>query len=300
LVVLLGIVAQLFFPSLIPSGDFDSDAWHGVVAFKNDWARIVVLTMVALLCWSRRSLRAYLFIGFLTLVGLGLIIAAHSIGALIILIAMLLLSKMIGALRWRPRILVVASIASALMLLSTSYLIVQNIDKATAVLGRDSSLTGRVDIWKIALSSILENPIHGYGYRAFWSANSQAAMTLREEFNWAINHSHNGYIELTLDLGLAGLLLLIFSYLIAGRRAIVYFRRGIGREAMWPVTYLSFFFLYQFTEGSLVSGNTIFWIVYVALCLSVTEISGTHQRVPQSESKGTVLIQALPFDRQQA
>jgi O-antigen ligase len=160
-----------------------------------------------------------------------------------------------------------------------SYLLFQNFDKATALLGRDASLTGRVDLWQLALSSIAKNPIHGYGYSTFWEADSQMAMRIREEMHWAAPHAHNGYIDLTLGLGLAGLLLYAASYLIAARRAIDCFRRGVEREAVWPLVYLSFMFLYQLTEGSLVTGNTIFWILYVAACCLVTDLTASDQPV---------------------
>ena len=285
LVVLLGIVSQLFFPSLIPSADFNSKAWHGVFGFKNDWARIVVLATIAVVSRSRRSVRAFLLIAFVILVAFGLIALAHSVGALVFLVAMLLLSKTFGALRWRPKILAIACLASALIVLPMSYLLFQNFNKATALLGRDATLTGRVGIWQLALSSIAKNPIHGYGYSAFWEADSQAAIRIREELNWAVPHAHDGYIDLTLGLGLAGLLLFTTSYLIAARRAIDCLRRSVEREAMWPLVYLSFMFLYQLTEGSLVTGNTIFWILYVAACCSVTDLTGTDQPVLTLDSE---------------
>ena len=268
-----------------PSADFTSEAWHGVFGFKNDWARIVVLATIAVFSRSRRSLRDLLLIASVILLAFGLIALARSIGALVILVAMLLLSKVFGALRWRPRILAIAGLASALIVLPMSYLLFQNFDKATALLGRDASLTGRVGIWQLALSSIGKNPIRGYGYSAFWEADSQAAIRIREELHWAVPHAHNGYIDLALGLGLAGLLLFAGSYLIAARRAIDCLRRSVEREAMWPLVYLSFMFLYQLTEGSLATGNTIFWILYVAACCSVTDLTGTDQPVLTLDSE---------------
>jgi len=285
LVVSFGIVAQLFFPSLIPNADVDTEAWHGVVGFKNDWARIVVLATVAVFSRSRRSLRDFVLVASVVLVAFGLIALAHSVGALVFLVAMLLLSKTFGALRWRPKILAIACLASALIVLPMSYLLFQNFNKATALLGRDATLTGRVGIWQLALSSIAKNPILGYGYSAFWEADSHAAIRIREELHWAVPHAHNGYIDLTLGLGLAGLLLFAASYLIAARRAIDCLRRGIEREVMWPLVYLSFMVLYQLTEGSLVTGNTIFWILYVAACCSVTDLTASDQPVLAIDSE---------------
>jgi O-antigen ligase len=299
LIVLLGIVTELVFPALIPNADFDTKAWHGVMAFKNDWARIVVLAAVAWFSRPRRSARDYLVVASVTVVAFGLIALAHSAGALVILLALLLLSKISGGLRWKPKKLAAAGLASALVLFPMSYIALHNLDEVTAVLGRDASLTGRVGLWQLAISSIERNPIQGYGYSAFWSADSQAATRIREEMNWDAPHAHNGYIDLTLETGLTGLLLLMSAYLTAGRRAIDCLQRGVEREAMWPFVYLSFFILYQFTEGSLVTGNTIYWILFVAGCFSVTNAAGTDQQPFKSPSGSIASLQLLPLGQDQ-
>lgn len=294
LVVLLGIVAQLFFPKLVPNGDFNRGDWHGVFGFKNDWARIVVLATVAALSRSRRSLRDLLAIASLVLIAFGLIALARSAGALVIFVVMLLLFKICDvALRWRPKVLAVAGLTGVLMVLPMSYLLAQNLDRATAVLGRDASLSGRVNIWELALSSIANSPVLGYGYSAFWEASSQRAARIREEMHWAVPHAHNGYVDMTLELGLTGLSLLIASYVIAARRAFDCWKRGAERETIWPLAYLSFFLLYQFTEGSLVTGNLIFWILYVAASFSVTRVTVTD---PQSDRQFIAPRQMFPLD----
>ena len=300
LAVGLGVLAQLISPTMIPSWDFDQEAWHGVLGLKNDWARIVVLGIVAILSRSSRSRRDILLIAPLSLGALGLVVLARYMGALVILVLMLLLFSVFGALRWRPKTLIIAGLASALIAVPISYLFIQNFDKVTAVLGRDATLTGRVSIWQLTLSSIAEKPIRGYGYSAFWEAESQTALRIREEMKWATPHAHNGYIDLTLALGFAGLLLFVASYLTAARRAISCYRSGIEHDSVWPLVYLSFFCLYQFIEGTLVAGNTIFWILYVATCFSITEATGKHQVMLRIDSKFLTPIQVFPFDQERA
>jgi exopolysaccharide production protein ExoQ len=299
-VVLFGIVAQLFFPTLMPSPALDSAAWHGVSGHKNEFARTVVLATVALLSRSRRSLRDFVLTALAIVVAFGLVILAHSAGALVVLIALLSLFRIFGALRWRPKILVTASLASALIVLPISYLAFQNLDKVTALLGRDASLTGRVGVWQLALTSIANNPIHGYGYSAFWDADSQAATRIREELNWGVPHGHNGYIDMTLELGFAGLLLLLAGYVLAARRATDYFQRGVEREAIWPLIFLSFFFLYQLNEGSIVAGNTIYWILYVAMCFSVTKVTVAHEPALQSDREFAVPVGAFSLGQERS
>jgi exopolysaccharide production protein ExoQ len=299
-VVLSGIVVQLLFPGLIPTADFDSTAWHGISGAKNGWAQLVVLGAIAVFSRSRRSLRDFSIIACLTLVAFALVGLARSAGALVILIALLILFKLFGALRWRPGILVRVCLASALIVLPLSYLAFQNFDKVTGLLGRDSTLTGRAQIWPLALSDIAKNPIHGYGYSAFWEPDSQPATRIREEIKWDAPGAHNGYIDLALGLGLPGLLLFVASLFISARRAVDYCRRSVEREAMWPLAYLSFFFLYECIESTIVVGNLIYWILYVAVCCSVTKATAADQLALEIDGEFFAPVQMIPLGHERS
>jgi O-antigen ligase len=293
-VVSLGGIVGFFYPSLIPSGDFKSDAWHGLLGYKNEWAGIVVLAASAVLCLSRRTIRGSILIAALTLIAFGLVAATQSMGGIVVLFAILLFSKSVAALRWRWQSLVTAALAGAVIVLPASLLIARNFDEVTAFAGRDPSLTGRTDLWRLSLASIERSPILGYGYSAFWDVDSPAAIKIRDEVNWDAPHSHNGFIDLTLGLGLAGLFLLASSFLVATRRAVEYFWRGAGQEAIWPLVFLSFFFLHQLTEGTVVTGNSIFWILYVAVCCSVTNVPVGGNAALESRDRRQPAVRMYP------
>jgi exopolysaccharide production protein ExoQ len=88
-------------------------------------------------------------------------------------------------------------------------------------LGRDTSLTGRTDIWTRAIS-LARDPIIGSGFESFWNSNSQILRTFSEVNMFSnLNSAHNGYIEVYLELGWVGLglivTILMSSYRLAGR-----------------------------------------------------------------------------------
>jgi O-antigen ligase len=84
-----------------------------------------------------------------------------------------------------------------------------------ATVGRDPTFTDRTEIWGILLS-MRTNPLVGTGYESFW---------LGPRFEWVwhrfprLNEAHNGYLEVYLNLGLAGLTLLV-GFLIVSYRKI--------------------------------------------------------------------------------
>ncbi len=78
----------------------------------------------------------------------------------------------------------------------------------------DSSFTGRTDIWTFALQSLHGRLATGYGFASFWG--SGAIQNLPEGKEWAAfaSHSHNGYLDTTLGMGLPGLLLLMAAIVV--------------------------------------------------------------------------------------
>src|SRR5688572_18177434 len=78
-------------------------------------------------------------------------------------------------------------------------------DTLARMLGRDPTLTGRTNIWQTVLSTNT-NPLLGTGYDSFWLGPRLAQV-------WAVagpvNQAHNGYLEVYLNLGMIGVVLLV-------------------------------------------------------------------------------------------
>jgi O-antigen ligase len=73
----------------------------------------------------------------------------------------------------------------------------------------DATFTGRVDIWTFAIQALQARLLTGYGFSAFWGGSS--IQNLPQGMEWAefASHSHNGYLDTALTMGLPGLALLI-------------------------------------------------------------------------------------------
>jgi exopolysaccharide production protein ExoQ len=82
--------------------------------------------------------------------------------------------------------------------------------------GRNATLTGRTDLWSLCLT-LVTNPLVGAGYESFW-------LGWRLEKMWhyiaGVNQAHNGYLEIYLNLGWIGVVLLV-AFLISGYRNII-------------------------------------------------------------------------------
>ena len=78
----------------------------------------------------------------------------------------------------------------------------------------DSSFTGRTDIWTFALESVQQRLPTGYGFAAFWATDTIRNLPQGKEWTEYASHSHNGYLDTTLAMGLPGLALLIAVFVI--------------------------------------------------------------------------------------
>src|SRR5690349_1187100 len=123
--------------------------------------------------------------------------------------------------------------------------------------GRDPTLTGRTNIWKVVLSTNT-NPLVGAGYMSFW-------LGPRLQYVWrlagGVNEAHNGYLEVYLNLGFIGLfllgVLLIASYRSTCKRLTS--RSGMASLslALWTIV-----LFYNMTESAAFNGQLL-WVSFL-------------------------------------
>jgi O-antigen ligase len=121
-------------------------------------------------------------------------------------------------------------------------------------LGRRSDLTGRLDLWNVALDWGWRRPLHGYGYMAAWDdpvfqAEVQAAR------GRLLGSAHNSFVDFFLGAGLIGLALAL------GLVAALYWRtapealRRVTVATVFPVALLVFVVVENLTETLLVGNH---------------------------------------------
>lgn len=130
----------------------------------------------------------------------------------------------------------------------------------TAV-GRDMTFTGRVDIWEEVIS-ISENAAVGSGYESFWLGDR--ALKMWGKYYWRPNQAHNGYIEIYLHLGVAGLLTLLFMMLSSYKNILL----RLTWDPTWGSLRMTFFLtsiMYNFAEAAFKLG--LLWFVFLLCCV---------------------------------
>jgi exopolysaccharide production protein ExoQ len=132
------------------------------------------------------------------------------------------------------------------------------------LLGRSSDLTGRTELWSTVYESILEKPLLGFGFSGFWKGASSSSENVQGQIGWAPTYSHNGYLEITLSLGLVGLLLVIWLLATLFKRSWRQAEEGDSALDSWPLAIFFFVVIHNITECTIAWQNCLEWSVCVA------------------------------------
>jgi O-antigen ligase len=81
-------------------------------------------------------------------------------------------------------------------------------DLIASVVGRDATLTGRTYVWAAVGAAIDRAPFWGQ-YYGFWGIDSAARAVIWQQVTYNVPHSHNSWLDIWLQLGLPGLLVVV-------------------------------------------------------------------------------------------
>jgi exopolysaccharide production protein ExoQ len=223
----LSVIFIKYFPHIGRSFSKTGEPMFGGVTIQKNSLGEVVLVFGLMLLWDlveiyrdekRQARKAQLYIRFgMLLMGIWLLLKCDSQTSLLCLLigsTVYFGSKWLTTLRHGKRILISCLVGALLLVvLDKTFGLSSMVIRA---LGRDPSLTGRTEIWRIVLNQKTD-PILGVGFYSFW--DSKRGQAVMDEF-MQINSAHNGYLEMYVDGGLIGVFLLGVFLLVAGGRTI--------------------------------------------------------------------------------
>jgi exopolysaccharide production protein ExoQ len=158
------------------------------------------------------------------------------------------------------------SFASAFFVL-TVYIFYLNRETILSSFGKDPTLTGRTELWKLSLEFIGERFFTGFGYQSFWS--SSYGRYISSIAHWDILHAHNGLLELMLQLGMIGFLLFFFSFFGTVKKSYLLAKRKTAHEMLFPFLIIFLIICFNVTEANMLKPNSTHWILFVYASLKV-------------------------------
>ena len=270
----ISAIASLLFVAVFPqygvmaTGEL-AGAWRGVFPHKNVLGSVMavaVFTELYLLvrCDGRAGFRWALLGAYLVLVTLSRSATAW-----------LLVSLYLGAtglyLLWKRNRLggAVATISCILVLLAAVVALWNDPSPAFQLLGKDMTLTGRTRLWEVVLEFIRERPLFGWGYHAMWQLNDPTT-TFADKLTggWGVTGSHNAFLEITLQLGLVGVGLMLVVVGVAFWRALRSCGVGLLPFGWFCLIYLVGAILSAEVGETLGQNQVIEWVVFNVMSFS--------------------------------
>lgn len=269
----ISAIGSILFIAIYPADGIMSIAelsgnWRGVFPHKNVLGpTMAVAVFVELFLISHQgtsATRLLLLALFVFLVAMSHSTTAFFLTAMYILGAAVLAIRNLSRLAAAVITIMVATIA---MMIAISFYFdpVYFLD----LLGKDSTLTGRTQIWANVLPLVSERPLLGYGYRAAWVLNDSSTIRVDNATGgWGVENSHNSFIELALQLGFIGLALILLIVLVGLFRA---FRCSMLNSETLGIYALLFFgaiLISGQTMETLGQNQVIEWLVFNVLLFS--------------------------------
>lgn len=225
--IVMGIVSAIILPDLAwmpPSIEETEYRLAGLAGHPNNFGHYIGIFLLAVLvCFERRLISTIVMVGLLTF---GILIL-YETGSRTIVVALVATLSAIGLRKspYGPHLLLAAIGVATLIL---GLLVVGGIPEFVDILkyfSRSGSnaelltLTGRTELWSIAVEKIAEKPLFGWGFNG---TEAIMAESVGRTFYGSAVNAHNMYLQIFMSLGLIGstpiliaLGLLIRRFLIA-------------------------------------------------------------------------------------
>jgi O-antigen ligase len=209
-------------PDLAMHTDFDprepehAGSWKGHFDHKNiAGASMAVFAIIGIYAVRQGQKR----IGYLLVLG-GFVFlyftkSKTSLGLLPFVILLALLAERIPV--FFVRALLCLGPIVLLLTMTLGAVLVPEIEAMNKLIMRDSTFTGRHDIWRYGFEMLAAHPWTGYGFEAFWQTTTTLQGESRLELSWAVEkivHGHNSYLDVALTLGLPGLALVGYVFVV--------------------------------------------------------------------------------------
>ena len=258
------------------------EMWTGVTGQKNELGRLCMVSIffISWVLYHRGRGRLepagrYLLWadGFIVVLAGYLLWGSNSVTSLATLIVGV---AMYAAMQWLRSVKLRApgkALSAAVLVLiaygtSVPFLGGSDVAQFTSLLGRDTTLTGRTEVWADVLPAREQRPILGYGFGSFWT-------DARREL-YDIPTAHNGYLDILLELGEVGLMLYC-AWLLSCAKQL---HRVLSSDYEWAsvaICLLLMSLLYNVTESALNSLTD--YITAMVVCVSFALPGHSRSRV---------------------
>jgi exopolysaccharide production protein ExoQ len=297
LIIVASIVTAVYFPDYGLHVDSFGLSWKGIYLHKNGLGQAAAF---ALLIWTvlasfARGRRAILCVAMLTF-SLFALVMSDSASSVVVAICLVLVWPCMRLLRARPIVAASAASLAFPFAIVVVPILVLNAEPILSLLGREITLTGRTGLWPLVWAQFADSLWIGHGYGAFWLGTEGSSRAIWSQLTWTPSHSHNGYLDVGLQLGVVGVAGVVFL-LAKGLTSSIWNLRVVGGAGEWfSLGLLMYTMALNSVESTILLQNNIFWLL---LCTEIFRLNGStatrEERLRRSRSGAIASILEQPL-----
>jgi exopolysaccharide production protein ExoQ len=232
--------------------------------------------------------------------GFALVVLAQSTGALAATVLALGCGVVVSQMRRFSRfqrlvlaLLGVLSLVFMTLVIASAQDQIQDFILTTT--GKDATLTGRTDLWTVALEEWAKHPILGQGYQAFWVVGNPMAEQLWDDFGITAKigfNFHNTWLSNVVEIGIVGIALQLAVF---GTAVVLCLRWAIWH----PCVESLFFMMFILRQASLSMLEVVAFSQFdmaslLAICAAVYGLRAREAELAQA--RGAVTKAWIPGD----
>jgi O-antigen ligase len=227
-----------------------------------------------------------------------IVVLSQSVTSMLLLVFIALFTSAFGILKYfRNRDALFIAVALAALSIPILLLISANQVELTEWLGKDATFSGRTFIWQSILLFIAKKPWLGYGYMAFFSSKNAGAGEFSTVVGFSVNHAHNGFLMVWLDLGLVGLAIVTMILIRALSNLRRIWTRGFARMGEWYALIIVLVLLSNIDERGLASANDLTWLLFVVACAGLSRLARVEPAISSRREELPTQVSASASSR---
>ena len=292
LIMLTGVIAvplSLLVSVLVPSIGSTSSGWRGIFSHKQQCAAVGTILLVTAIHWLPRSQLQRVLRGpyiLLCIVMIGM--SGSRTGWLLAAIALFLSAALWVLQKARPKDALLIALGSIPVAAIVFYVLTLASTFLLAKLGKDATLNQRTIIWDAAWQEVKRRPWLGYGYESFWRGISGSSVNVVLTAGWDVYQAQSGYLDLLLQFGVLGPIVLVLILLKAVGDVIRSFRSKLQPHFVrWCMVVILCNLIYNIGESDF-GYLKMLWMIFVLAVIGLAKQAALATTVPAME-RGEVL-----------
>jgi exopolysaccharide production protein ExoQ len=289
-------VGSLFFIFFLPdlgvmSFEIYGGAWAGIFWHRNYLGCIMALGMAVFLInllSLRKPIRFQFFLNLVFFfVAAFLIFKSKSATGTITAVVLLFVTILIYVwtlIRQKLRIKHYLIFLGVLLIGVVAVLL--NLNFLLGILGRNTSLTGRIPMWTYLFNNFISHRlILGYGYGSFWHLEGiRVGIAQVLDWSYPVLIGDNGFVDILVNLGVVGLVIFIGLMTTGIYFAVKKLLQKRTLISAFPLIYFVFFLVANISLSLILESESFTWFLGVALVVSIRSLK--DESIPAETKRG--------------